>query len=137
VSADRSRLDRKDPPESGNAAQLVFSSIEEDVVGADDQIAHRAADEHLAGARKGADAGTDMSSKPPDVAGREQLALAGVQAGANIQPKLAQALANGDRAADRSAWAIERGEHPISERLDELPSVALDLLASECVVAFE
>ena len=67
----------------------------------------------------------------------EQLTFAGVQAGANLQAELTHTVTNGDRAVDRPARAVERREHPITERLDELAPVALDLLAHERVVPFE
>jgi hypothetical protein len=115
------RLDREDPPRSGDAFELMLSSVEEDLIGADDEVPDGAADQHLARAGEAADARTDMNSEAADVAIGEQLTFAGVQTGANVQPELSDTVTNGDRAADCSAWAVERGEHPITERLDELP----------------
>jgi hypothetical protein len=70
-----------------------------------------------------------------DVVIGEQLELPGVHR--RVQAKSANTVANGDRAADRAAWAVEGGEHPVTERLDQPSPVALDLLAHERIVTFE
>src|SRR5579859_3501891 len=94
------------------------------------------ADQHLARAGKAADTGSDVHGKATDDVIREQLTFAGVQAGANVQAELADTVTNGDCAADRAAWAIERGKYPITERLDEPAPVELDL-TRERIVAFK
>jgi len=42
------RLDLEDPPRSREAFELVLASVEEDLIGADDQVPHSAANQHLA-----------------------------------------------------------------------------------------
>ncbi len=70
---------------------------------------------------------TDVNREAPDVVIGEQLALAGVQAGANVDVELADRIADGDGTADGATRAVERGEHSVTERLDEPPPVAIDL----------
>src|ERR1700694_4191429 len=60
-----------------------------------------------------------------------------MQAGANVQVELAELVADGDGAADGATRTVERGEHSVTERLDEPPPVALDLLADERIVPLE
>ena len=77
-------LDREDPPGSGDAFELVLSSIGKGLIGADDEVPDGAADQHVARPGEAADARTDVNREAADVVIREQLELAGVQAGANV-----------------------------------------------------
>ena len=114
-------LDREDPPGSGNAFELVLSSVGEYLIGADDEITDGAANQHLARAGETANARSDVNGEPPDVVIGEQLKFAAVQTGANVQAELADTVANRDRAAYCAARAVEGGEHPIAERLTNRP----------------
>jgi hypothetical protein len=115
----------------------VLSSVGEDLIGADDEVPDGAADQHLARAGEAANARSDVNGESPDVAIAQQLKLAGVHTGANVQAESANTIPNGDRAADRAARAVEGGEHPVAQRLDKPPPVALDMLAPERIVTFK
>jgi hypothetical protein len=60
----------------------MLPSIGEDLIGADDEVAHRAAEKHLAWSGVAADARTDVNGQAADVVIRRQLAFAGVPPGA-------------------------------------------------------
>ena len=89
------------------------------------------------GAGEAADARADVHREAADVVTGEQFAFAGVQAGADLQVEVADAVADGGRAADRAAGAVEHGERAVAERLHEPPAMALDLLAHQAVVALQ
>ena len=76
-------LDREHPPWSRNAFELVFSSVDKDLIGADDEVPDGAANQHLAGLGEAADTRTDVNGKAADVVVPEQLTLTSVQTGAD------------------------------------------------------
>src|SRR2546423_1777707 len=88
----RTSASRIEPPRPGNALQLVLAALLEGDPGAGDEVAHRARDEHLArpGERRDARAGVD--GDPAHLPVRE-LALARVQAGAELEPEAAHTVA--------------------------------------------
>lgn len=79
----------------------------------------------------------DVHREPADVVAGEQLAFACVQTGANLQAQVMYAVADRDRATDRAAGTIEHRERSVAERLHDPPSMALDLLADQAIVAFQ
>jgi hypothetical protein len=71
---------RRAPLQRVGAARLEVD------LGADDEVLDRAGDEHLAGVREGADPRADIDRDPGYVVAAD-LALAGVQAGAHLDPQ--------------------------------------------------
>ena len=69
--------DGEEAPLAGGALQGVRAAVVELEAGADDQLAHGAGDEQLAGVGQGADPGADVDRHPADVVA-DQLDLAGV-----------------------------------------------------------
>ena len=67
------------------------------------------------GRGEAADARADVDREAADVVIGEQLAFAGVQAGANLQVEVTDPVADGGRAADRAAGAVEDSERAVAE----------------------
>jgi hypothetical protein len=63
-----------------------------------------------------------------------QLDLAGVQAGPEPEVDVAELLAQGDRAGDGPAGAVEGGQDAITGRVDQPPVKLLDESAGQLVV---
>jgi hypothetical protein len=70
-------------PGAGHATQLDAAAVLEARARADDQVTHGAGDEDVTRAGLAEDARGDVYREPPDV-GVEQFALAGVDAGADL-----------------------------------------------------
>jgi len=129
--------DGEDPPRSGNALELMFLAVREGLAGANDEVAHGAADEHFPRLGEAANACGNVYREATDVVICQQFAFPRVKTGANLQAKCADSVADRDRAADRTAWAVEGGEHPVAERLNEPAPVSLHLFSHERVVLVE
>jgi hypothetical protein len=112
----------------------MFPAVGERLAGADSEVSDGAADEYFAGRGEAADACGDVDREAADVVICEQFTFPGVQTGAYLQAELAEAVSDRDRAADRAARTVEGGEHPVTERLDQPPTVSLHLVAHELVV---
>ena len=73
-------------------------------------------DEHLVGGGSG-DTRPDMDGDPRDLVA-EQLALAGVKAGPELEPQVVRAVADRHGTADRAGGAVEGGEEPVASGVD-------------------
>ena len=104
--------------------------------GADDEVLHGARDEHLARAGERRDARAEMDGQPGDVV-RQDLDLADVDAGPDLEPELPDAVADRDRAADRAGRAVERREEPVADDLDLVAAEPLELATDDAVVVGE
>ena len=82
------------------------------------------------------DAGADVDGDPADLA-VDQLALAGVQAGADLEAELAHRLGDRAGAADRPGRAVEGGEEAVAGGVDLLAAEPDQLAPDERVVALE
>jgi len=114
----------------------VAAAVGEGAVGAGDQVANGPGDEHLAGGGLGHDPGGDVDGDPAEVA-VAQLDLAGVEPGPDGHVDVADLVAEGDRAGDRPAGAVEAGQEPVAGRLDDAAAPLLDQAASQVVVDLE
>src|SRR5919197_3887134 len=96
----RTSASRIEPPRAGDALQLVLAALLEVDPGAGDEVANGARDEHLArpGERRHARAG--VHGDPAHLPVR-QLALAGVEPGAQLEPEAAHAVADRAGCSDR------------------------------------
>ncbi len=90
------------------------------------QVFDRARGQDLAGTGQPSDARANMHGKAADVVAHP-LALAGVDAGSDLEPGLAQAIADGDGAADGAGRPIESGEESVTGRCDLLPAEVFEL----------
>src|SRR5262249_39540859 len=120
----------------GHAFERVLAAVGEVDPGADDEVLDGAGDEHLTRLRERADARADVDREPADVIA-DRLALAGVQAGAQLEPQSLQLVANRERAADRARRTVERREEAVAKRLHRPAAVTHELVATERVVALE
>jgi len=67
----------------------------------------------------------------------DDLALAGVEACPDFDPKPTRAVPDAQRTADSSRGAVEGRQHTVACRVDLSPPEAADLLPSERAVAFQ
>ena len=93
-------IDRQELPGAGHATQLDAAAVLEARARADDQVPDGAVDEDFAGPGLAEDPRRDVYGDPPDV-GVEQFALAGVDAGADLD---AQCLGVDRARPRRSGW---------------------------------
>ena len=76
-------IDRQELPVAGHATQLDASAVLEAGARADDQVTDRAVDEDFTSPGLTEDPRRDVHGDPPDV-GAQQFALAGMDAGADL-----------------------------------------------------
>src|SRR5205807_3446091 len=128
--------DREQLPFPWHAFELVGAAVGELDPRADDEIAHRARHEHLAGCRPRAYARADVHGHAANV-GVDQLTLTGVHAGAHTDAERADVLADRARAADRAGGTVERRQEAVAKRLDLVPAERCQLATHELIVAVE
>src|SRR2546423_13682646 len=124
----RTSASRIEPPRPGDALQLVLAALLEGDPGAGDEVAHRARDEHLARACEGGDARAGVEGGPAHLPVRD-LALAGVEPGAELEPEAAHAVPDRAGGADRSRRPVEGGEEAVPGGVDLAAAVADELAA--------
>src|SRR5918912_4581027 len=132
----RTSASRIDLPRPGDALQLVLAALLEGDPGAGDEVAHRARDEHLARPRERRDARPRVDGDPAHLPVRE-LALAGVQAGAQLDAEPPHRLLDRVGGADRPRRPVEGGEEAVAGRVDLAPAVAGELRADRRLVRLE
>src|ERR1700751_1513671 len=101
--------DRQRFPDTGHTAQLDAAAVLEARARTDDQVTHGARDEDLAGTGLAKDPRRDVYGNSPDVS-VDQFALAGVDAGADLDAQRLGVSAQGLGAADGLRRGVERGE---------------------------
>src|SRR5262245_27018638 len=99
-------------PAVRDALELVLAPVLEHEPGPGNQVLHGLGHEHLRGARLGRDSGADRHGDPADLP-VHQLALAGVDAGPDLDAEFADLLADLERTPDRAGGTVERGEEPV------------------------
>jgi hypothetical protein len=102
-------IDRQQLPGAGHAAQLDAAAVLEAGARADHQVTHGARDKDFARAGLAEDPRSDVYRDSADV-GVQQLALAGVDAGADLDAQCLGVSPQGLGAADGLRRAVERGE---------------------------
>jgi hypothetical protein len=118
------RSTAKELPGAGHAAQLDAAAVLEARARADDQVTHCAGDKDFPGAGLAADPRRDVYGTAPDVA-VEQLAFAGVDAGADTDAQCLGVSAQGLGAADGLRRTVERGEVAVAGALDHCAAESL------------
>ena len=117
-------VDRQELPGAGHATQLDAAAVLEARARADDKVTDSARDEDFAGAGLAEDPRRDVYREPPDV-GVQQFALAGVDAGADLDAQCFGVSAQGLGAADGLRRAVEGGEVAVAGALDHRAAESL------------
>ena len=91
------------------------------------------ADTSTSPARRGGDARADVDGDSGNLVA-EQLALARVQAGAELEPEVAGAVPDGERAPNRARRPVERGEEAVAGGVDLAAAEPLELATDGGVV---
>ena len=130
------RADGIEPPFAGDTLQLVNAAVVELDPRAGDEVLHGARDEHFTGCGRVCDASPDRNGDPGQLP-VVPLALAGVEADAELQAQRAHVRNQRARALDRASWAVERGEEAVSGGVDLLSSELRDPPTDDRVMAFE
>ena len=97
------------------------------------EVAHRPAHERLARAGERGDPRGDVDRHAAHVVA-EQLRLARVHAGADLDAEPAHGARDRGGAPDRARRTVEHGEEPVAHRLDLATAVVGELLAHDAVV---
>src|SRR5918996_174439 len=118
--------DSIDRPGSRNAFQLVLAARLEDDPRAGHEILDGARDEDLSGRRVPRDARAHVHREARRLA-VDQLALAGVDSGADVQAEGARSLHHCTSARDRPRRPVETDEEPVPRGVDLDAAVALEL----------
>jgi hypothetical protein len=116
--------DREQAPFTGDALQRVGPAILELEASAGNEIPEYAGDQDLPWPCGCHGPGRDMDRDPGEL-GTEHLGLADVQSGADLDPELAHAVADGGSTANPLGRFGERGEEPIAGRVKLPPAEAL------------
>ena len=124
---------REQPPLARYSGERLAPAVLEADVRADDKVAHGPGHEHLGGLGQVGDAGADVDRDAGEVIAGE-LALAGVQPGADVELERAGGVHGGERAADRARRPVERGEHAVAGAADRATAVDGDLIVHQPVV---
>src|SRR5207248_920524 len=99
-------------PALAHALERVLAAVLELDPGAGDEISHRRGGKDLARARERGDPRTRVNGDPGDLV-TEQLALAGVDAGAKLEPEVADGVADGESAANCTRGPVEGCEEAV------------------------
>jgi hypothetical protein len=128
--------DRKEAPLAGEALEAMDSALAKVETGAGDEILHRARHHDLArsGLRHHARAGVNGDAGDCVI---DALALAGVDAGADLEAEASQGVTDAHGAADGAGRAVEGREEAVAGGAYLSPAVTRDLLADGRVVALE
>ena len=133
----QSRLQREDPPRSGNALEVVFAAVYQPVAGADAEVADGAADEHFIRPGERADPCADVHGEAADIVLGKQFAFARMQPRADLQAQLAHAV------TDRGALLIARlgpsnvASAPSPRDFTKRPRCRSTSVADHVIVPFE
>ena len=109
--------EREQPPQAGDALQLVRPAIVEGEPGTGDEVANGLRDEDLARPGLRGDPGTDRDSDSRDLS-VEQLALARMDPGADLEAELLDVVTDRDRAPDGSCRPVEACEEPVARGVE-------------------
>jgi hypothetical protein len=119
---------REQPPGSGHSLELMVMSVVEADVGADEQVLHRARDQHLTIASERRNPGRDMDSQPSQIR-PAHLDLPDMDAGTNLEPQRPHRLHHGKGAPHRRERTVERREEAVPRR-HHLPAAEAGQLAA-------
>ena len=101
-----------------------------------DEVLHRLGDEHLRRSGRRADAGSDHHGDAADLP-VDRLDLARVHARPNLDAERGDRVDDRPRAPDRPSRAVERGEEPVTRRVDLHAPIAGELATHAAVVFFD
>src|ERR671930_2095198 len=126
--------DGKEPPLARHALQLVSAAVLELEPRPRDEVLDGARDEHLARPSLVGDAGSDVDGDPARLPAVE-LALAGMDARADVEAEVAEDAPDRARARDGARRAVEAREDAVACGVDLLPAEPGDLGPHGSVVA--
>src|SRR5262249_37762654 len=112
-AVDRSGRYQEHPPLAGDSLQRLLAALGEAEPGAGDKITHRACGEDLAWPGEVLHARPDDHGDSPELAG-DDLALACVHPGADLDAEPAHGVADRERTAKRADRPIEGGVEPVA-----------------------
>lgn len=100
------------------------------------QVLDRARHEHVTRPRQRRDPSTDVHRDATELV-TDNLALAGVNPGADVETETSNGLDDRTRSAGGPGRTVERGEEPVTGRIDLTPAEAGEVLAHHAMVRFE
>src|SRR5512132_2229216 len=112
-------------PTAGDALQLVLTGVVEPQTRTRDEVLHRLRDQDLAGPADGGYSRADRNGEAAALV-LDQLAFAGMHAGPDLDPQIADPFGHLQRAADRAGWTVERGVEAVARRVVLLPAPPLE-----------
>lgn len=127
------RRDDGDVMLAPDALELMDAVVREPDALAGDRIAHGARDEDLAGRAEPHDPRARVHGVTADLAAHD-LGLAEVEPRPDLEAELTDPLGHLDRTADRVGGPGERGEEPVTRRVEHTAVVALERPTDEPVV---
>src|SRR5262245_25229810 len=110
-------------PAIGHALQLVLADVLECQSAPGDEVLDCLRYKDFGGAGQTAHPGSDVDGDASDLA-VDDIALAGVDSRADLDPKWPYRIDDCPGAADRPGWTVERSEEPITCSVHFLPPVA-------------
>src|SRR5712664_4118844 len=127
---------RVQPPLARDTLELARAPVVELEAGAGDEILDGARHEHLARARIGGDARTCVDGDPRDLA-VDELALACVKSGSDLDPERSNCFGDRTGATDRACRAIEGRQKTVTNGVHLAAACPAQLTANERVVLLE
>src|SRR4029453_9521236 len=106
----------KEPPLARDTLELLGAAVRKRDTRADDKALAGAGDEPLVRPGECADPRADVDGHAADVVA-DELALAGVQAGAHIDVERSHGVRDRSRTADPARRSVEGGEEAVAQRL--------------------
>src|SRR5262245_42486742 len=122
------RANGEETPVARNALEGGGAAVVELQPRAGHQVLDGLRDEHLPGGRLGRHPRPDRDRDAGDLL-VDDLALAGVEPGAELEPQLGHRVPDRARAADRTRRPVEAGEEPVARRV-QLDAAVAGQLAS-------
>ena len=115
---------------------MVIAPIREPKSGPGYQIAYGPSDQHLTWTGKSGHPRAGHDPHSADLRSKD-LALAGMDAGADLDPECAHGIGDLECAADAARWTVERREESVPGVVDLASTEACELLADDRMVSLE
>lgn len=128
--------DRKQAPSLRNALERDAAAVFKGEAGPRHEVPHRPRDEHLAGGGLGGHPGADVDGDARHLP-VQQLDLAGMQAGTDLEAQRAQGVHDRPRASNRSRRTVKSGKEAVAGRVDLTTVEALQLTTHGDVVLLD
>src|SRR5262249_33586929 len=126
----------EDPPFALDALERSVAAILEAEARPDHEVLDGARREDFAGTRRGRDARADVDGDAADVLAHAH-ALAGVQAGAHLEPERADRVSNAEAASNAARRAVEERQEAVARGRDLASAEMRDLTPHQRVVSYK